>query len=97
MNVRMVLQRLTPGMQNHGHAELGAEMPGIGRDGGEGLGGCAEQDRIDRGLVVESNLANLAEPQAFARRLGELRRLDWVVYAKAPFGGPEQVLAYLGR
>ena len=43
------------------------------------------------------NLANLAEPQAFARRLGELRRLDWVVYAKLPFGGPEQVLAYLGR
>ena len=40
---------------------------------------------------------NLAKPQAFARRLGELRRLDWVVYAKAPFGGPEQVLAYLGR
>ena len=44
-----------------------------------------------------SKLANLAEPQAFARRLGELRRLDWVVYAKPPFGGPEQVLAYLGR
>ena len=34
------------------------------------------------------NLANLAEPQAFARRLGEFRRLDWVVYAKPPFGGP---------
>jgi hypothetical protein len=44
-----------------------------------------------------SNLANLAEPRAFARRLRELRRLDWVVYAKPPFGGPEQVLAYLGR
>jgi hypothetical protein len=44
-----------------------------------------------------TNLANLAEPQAFARRLRELRRLDWVVYAKPPFGGPEQVLAYLGR
>jgi hypothetical protein len=44
-----------------------------------------------------SNLASLAEPQAFARRLGELRHLDWVVYAKPPFGGPEQVLAYLGR
>jgi hypothetical protein len=26
-----------------------------------------------------------------------LRRLDWIVYAKPPFGGPEQVLAYLGR
>jgi hypothetical protein len=44
-----------------------------------------------------TNLANLAEPQAFARRLRELQRLDWVVYAKPPFGGPEQVLAYLGR
>ena len=44
-----------------------------------------------------SNLASLAEPQAFARRLGELRRRDWVVYAKPPFGSPEQVLAYLGR
>jgi hypothetical protein len=44
-----------------------------------------------------TNLANLAEPQGFARRLRELQRLDWVVYAKPPFGGPEQVLAYLGR
>src|SRR6476659_9137875 len=44
-----------------------------------------------------SNLVSLAEPQAFARRLRELQRLDWVVYAKPPFGGPEQVLAYLGR
>jgi hypothetical protein len=44
------------------------------------------------------NLANLAEPQAFARRrLRELQRLDWVVYAKPPFGGPGQVLAHLGR
>jgi Putative transposase. len=42
-------------------------------------------------------LGNLAKPQAFARRLGDLRRLNWVVYAKPPFGGPEQVLAYLGR
>jgi hypothetical protein len=42
-------------------------------------------------------LAGLAAPRAFARRLAELRRLEWVVYAKRPFGGPEQVLAYLGR
>ena len=26
-----------------------------------------------------------------------MRRPDWVVYAKKPFGGPAQVLAYLGR
>jgi Putative transposase len=42
-------------------------------------------------------LAGLADPGAFARRLHELRRVEWVVYAKPPFGGPEQVLAYLGR
>jgi hypothetical protein len=48
-------------------------------------------------LQFFTNLAELAEPQAFARRLRELRRLDWVVYAQPPFGGPDQVLAYLGR
>jgi hypothetical protein len=42
-------------------------------------------------------LADAAEPAAFAARLAELRRREWVVYAKRPFGGPEQVLAYLGR
>jgi hypothetical protein len=43
------------------------------------------------------DLAGLAEPAAFTRRLRELRRTEWVVYAKQPFGGPAQVLAYLGR
>lgn len=42
-------------------------------------------------------LAALAESAAFARQLNKLRRVEWVVYAKPPFGGPEQVLAYLGR
>jgi Putative transposase/Transposase zinc-binding domain len=42
-------------------------------------------------------LAELAGPAAFARRLRELRQVEWVVYAKPPFGGPQQVLAYLGR
>jgi hypothetical protein len=42
-------------------------------------------------------LAPLADPAIFAQRSAALRRLDWVVYAKPPFGGPEQVLAYLSR
>ncbi len=41
--------------------------------------------------------ASLADPAVFARQQAALRRTDWVVYAKRPFGGPEQVLAYLGR
>ena len=43
------------------------------------------------------DLAHLAKPDAFTRMLAEVRRLEWVVYAKPSFGGPEQVLAYLGR
>jgi len=43
------------------------------------------------------NLARFGDPAVFAARLRSWRRLAWVVYAKRPFGGPEQVLAYLGR
>jgi hypothetical protein len=39
----------------------------------------------------------LADPQAFAAHLARLRRTEWVVYAKRPFGGPQAVLAYLSR
>jgi hypothetical protein len=48
-------------------------------------------------LRFSGGLAALAEPAAFAERLGTLRGIEWVVYAKRPFAGPEQVLAYLGR
>src|SRR3954466_11443620 len=48
-------------------------------------------------LSFFGELAALARPAAFAQRLRDLRGVEWVVYAKPPFGGPEQVLAYLGR
>ena len=41
--------------------------------------------------------APLAAGKAFAAYLRPLRKTDWVVYAKRPFGGPEAVLAYLSR
>ncbi|OSI79085.1 hypothetical protein BSZ21_01825 [Bradyrhizobium canariense] len=41
--------------------------------------------------------AALADAQAFAAYLAPLRRAEWVVYAKRPFGGPHAVLAYLSR
>ena len=41
--------------------------------------------------------APLADAQAFAAYLAPLRKTEWVVYAKRPFGGPEAVLAYLSR
>src|SRR5579863_1573126 len=39
----------------------------------------------------------LADTKAFAAYLAPLRRTEWVVYAKRPFGGPQAVLAYLSR
>jgi hypothetical protein len=39
----------------------------------------------------------LADTKAFAAYLAPLRRAEWVVYAKRPFGGPKTVLAYLSR
>ena len=39
----------------------------------------------------------LGEPEAFQSRLAALRKVEWVVYAKRPFGGPDAVLAYLSR
>ena len=41
--------------------------------------------------------AALTNARAFATYLAPLRRAEWVVYAKRPFGGPQAVLAYLSR
>ena len=43
------------------------------------------------------DIAGLADPAALNHIVKETRRVDWVVYAKPPFAGPQQVLAYLGR
>ena len=41
--------------------------------------------------------AALADPGTFKQHLAPLRKVEWVVYAKRPFGRPEAVLAYLSR
>jgi hypothetical protein len=48
-------------------------------------------------ITFAGGTADLAHPTTFARYLHRLRATDWVVYAKRPFAGPEQVLEYLGR
>ena len=48
-------------------------------------------------LKFFGNHSALADAQAFAMYLAPLRRTEWVVYAKRPFGGPQAVLAYLSR
>src|SRR6516164_8962213 len=41
--------------------------------------------------------AGLADKRTFKRFIGPLRHIKWVVYCKAPFAGPKQVLRYLSR
>jgi Putative transposase/Transposase zinc-binding domain len=41
--------------------------------------------------------APLMDAQAFAAYLAPLRKTEWVVYSKRPFGGPQEVLRYLAR
>ncbi|TIP52146.1 MAG: IS91 family transposase, partial [Mesorhizobium sp.] len=48
-------------------------------------------------LSFFGSMAHLTDRRAFLRHLAPVRRKRWVVYAKAPFAGPEAVLAYLSR
>ena len=48
-------------------------------------------------LAFFGQMAGLSDRQAFVRHIAPIRRKRWVVYAKAPFAGPEAVLAYLSR
>jgi Putative transposase/Transposase zinc-binding domain len=41
--------------------------------------------------------AYLTDARSFGAHLAPLRKTEWVVYSKRPFGGPQAVLAYLSR
>jgi hypothetical protein len=60
---------------------------------------CAGLKRLYRThrLHCAGPASALAEPKQFHQLLRRLHRNDWVVYAKPAFGGPTQVLRYLGR
>jgi hypothetical protein len=117
-------------VQYGGEPDAGAEELGVGRNGGQGLGGGFSPDRqhwiacrprfflsvevlsrLFRRLFLErltaahqagrleffADQAGLAEPPRFKTYVAALRKVEWVVYAKRPFGGPGAVLAYLSR
>lgn len=56
---------------------------------------CAAYDQGQ--LVFRGELASWGTAPSFKRIVAEAYRMEWVVYAKPPFGGPEQVLKYLAR
>ena len=56
-----------------------------------------QQAFADDELQFFNALAALHDRVAFAKYLAPAARAEWVVYAKPPLGGPQQVLEYLGR
>lgn len=48
-------------------------------------------------LRLLGTLTRLRNPAEFARFLRQLRSMNWVVFAKRPFGGPDYVIRYLAR
>jgi len=60
---------------------------------------CAGLKRLHRRkrLCCAGPASLLADSKQFRQLLRRLHRQDWVVYAKPAFGGPAQVLRYLGR
>jgi len=48
-------------------------------------------------LAFFGTLEPLRDRRAFQRHLAPARKAEWVVYAKPPFAGPEQILAYVAR
>ena len=63
---------------------------------GKFLAGLHEAFQHDR-LRFSGHCAELAAAEEFDRLLSQTVQTDWVVHAKPPFGGPQQVLRYLAR
>ena len=55
------------------------------------------QARRDQALEFHGKLTELAREGPWRRFLEDLKGANWVVYAKPPFGSPEQVVKYLAR
>lgn len=58
----------------------------------------ALEKAFDQGeLQFQGSIQPLSSPQAFEKLLQSCRKMEWVVYSKPPFDGPQRVLDYLGR
>ena len=65
------------------------------RRGMEKIFKCYFLDRLK--AFHQTQKLQIEDETAFEKILHEVRYIKWNVYAKRPFGGPQQVLEYLGR
>lgn len=108
--VTAVLHTWTRELQYHPHLHCIVSAGGLSLDGTRWILGStrylfpvAVLSALFRGLFVDGLKKLVAREQVrldgqdFSSLLQVLHREPWVVYAKRPFGGPEQVFRYLGR
>jgi hypothetical protein len=106
-----VLHTWGQNLQLHPHVHCVVPGGGLSRDGTRWIG-CRPGfflpvrvlSRVFRGKFIDlirkafkAGRLRGIEKHAFETLIGSTARQDWVVYAKPPFGGPEQVLKYLSR
>jgi hypothetical protein len=70
-----------PGVKHRGDADTGAEVLGIGRDGGHGLGRGREQDVIDYGLVPIGDVRDGGRYPP-ARSVWSIRQLNPIFFVR---------------
>ena len=87
MQVGVVQQGLTPGVQHAEEADLGAEVGRVGGDPAQGLGRGMEQDVVDHRLVLEGDDGDLVRHREDDVEVGSIEQLRLAV--RQPLGAGE--------
>jgi Putative transposase/Transposase zinc-binding domain len=110
--ITCVLHTWTRELQSHPHVHCIVSGGGLSLDGARWIAapptflfpvhvlGSLFRGKFLAGLAALQARGHLRDPdhaRAARRRRRRLHDTRWVVYAKRPFGGPEQVYRYLGR
>ena len=79
--------RRPPGMQDGGDADAGAEMPGVGGNGQHRLRCGAEQQVVDRGLVLQGHRGNLRRQREHDVEVAHGQQVGLALFQPGPRGG----------
>src|SRR5271166_3873682 len=84
VDMRVMGQRRTPGVENGGEADAGAQMFGVGGDRGQRLRGGPEQEVVDGGFVVERDGADRGRKSEDDVIVGNRQKLRLAVFEPLP-------------
>lgn len=111
LGVTAVLHTWTQQLHFHPHAHCIVTGGALSEDGNRWLSAHPDylfpvhvMGKLFRGKMLDAlrraerqGELRLRNPDRFAALISQLYRTAWVVYCKRPFGGPEQVITYLGQ